>query len=220
MKNRRQNPTRRTRPRLPSTRCGCLQKQQGDAAGKVDQLSGQINRWNDTLDEPKVRLAKVSKQLEDMQSSQQALPHSNRRRRRKLRQAQAPPPDVLYANALRDYTQRQERYRVAGILRLHQVLSQHRSGREFIFTLAAGFSSARAIKRGRCQLRSGNAELEWKQAASAQLKKGFVLIEMGQKDDGVQELRGLIQRYPRRTGDQAMERLRKLSTAAASKPGI
>jgi len=58
-------------------------------------------------------------------------------------------------------------------------------------------------------------------AAAAQLKKGFALIEMGQKDDGVQELRHLIQRYPKTNeAIQAKERLRKLSTGAASKPGI
>src|SRR6202011_2684686 len=49
-----------------------LQKQQGDSSGHVEQLSGQIQSLNDTLDELKARLAKVSKQLEDMQSSQQS----------------------------------------------------------------------------------------------------------------------------------------------------
>jgi tol-pal system protein YbgF len=33
-------------------------------------------------------------------------------------------------------------------------------------------------------------------AASAQLKKGFSLIELGKQDDGVTELRHVIQRYP------------------------
>src|SRR5579864_7117150 len=55
-----------------------LQKQQGDAAGHVDQLSGQIQALNDTMDELKVRLAKVSKQLEDMQSAQQSMAASQK----------------------------------------------------------------------------------------------------------------------------------------------
>src|SRR5579862_7117361 len=50
-----------------------LQKQQTDAGAKSDQLSGQIQALNDTLDELKVRLAKVTKQLEDMQATQQSL---------------------------------------------------------------------------------------------------------------------------------------------------
>src|ERR1700674_4632683 len=50
-----------------------LQKQQSDSGGRVDQLSTQIQALNDSLDELKARLAKVSKQLEDMQAAQQNL---------------------------------------------------------------------------------------------------------------------------------------------------
>src|SRR6266702_8216664 len=39
-----------------------LQKQQSEGGSKTDQLSGQIQALNDTLDELKARLAKVSKQ--------------------------------------------------------------------------------------------------------------------------------------------------------------
>src|SRR6202161_908826 len=49
-----------------------LQKQQNEGGSKTDQLSGQIQALNDTLDELKARLAKVSKQLEDMQAAQQS----------------------------------------------------------------------------------------------------------------------------------------------------
>src|ERR1700674_4725632 len=45
-----------------------LQKQQSDGGSKTDQLSGQIQALNETMDEIKVRLAKVTKQLEDMQA--------------------------------------------------------------------------------------------------------------------------------------------------------
>src|SRR6202044_1780746 len=54
-----------------------LQKEQGDSSGHVDQLSGQIQSLNDSLDELKARLAKVSKQLEDMQSAQQSAAATN-----------------------------------------------------------------------------------------------------------------------------------------------
>src|SRR5882757_10734076 len=39
-----------------------IQKQQGDSASHGDQLSGQIQALNDSIDELKARLAKVSKQ--------------------------------------------------------------------------------------------------------------------------------------------------------------
>src|SRR5438093_12391840 len=77
-----------------------LQKQQSDSGSHVDQLSGQIQSLNDTLDELKARLTKVSKQLEDMQSTQQNMAAQQSQQQQ---QAQVPPPDVLYNNALRDY---------------------------------------------------------------------------------------------------------------------
>src|ERR1700680_5155251 len=46
-----------------------LQKQQTEGGSKTDQLSGQIQALNDTLDELKARLAKVSKQREEMQAA-------------------------------------------------------------------------------------------------------------------------------------------------------
>jgi tol-pal system protein YbgF len=57
-------------------------------------------------------------------------------------------------------------------------------------------------------------------AASAQLKKGFALIELGKQDDGVRELRHLIQRYPHSNEAlQARDRLRKLGIASSTRPG-
>src|SRR2546421_2734644 len=81
-----------------------LQKQQSDSGGKTDQLSGQIQALNDTMDEIKVRLSKVAKQLEDMQAAQQSLAAQQATQQAQQQaQAQAPPPDVLYNNAVRDY---------------------------------------------------------------------------------------------------------------------
>ena len=52
-------------------------------------------------------------------------------------------------------------------------------------------------------------------AASAQLKKGFALVELGKQDDGVAELRHVIQRYPHSPEAlQARERLRKLGVGS------
>src|SRR6202007_3428411 len=46
-----------------------LQKQQNEGGSKTDQLSGQIQALNDSVDELKARLAKSSKKLEDMQAA-------------------------------------------------------------------------------------------------------------------------------------------------------
>src|SRR5436309_3965400 len=81
-----------------------LNKTGQDRAGQVDQISGQVQAMNDTMDEIKVRLAKLSKQLEDMQSAQQSLAANQAQQQQQAQAiAQAPPPDVLYNNALRDY---------------------------------------------------------------------------------------------------------------------
>jgi len=81
-----------------------LQKQQNDGGSKTDQLSGQIQALNDTMDEIKVRLAKVTKQLEDMQAAQQSLGAQQvQQQAEQQKMKDAPPPDVLYNNAVRDY---------------------------------------------------------------------------------------------------------------------
>src|SRR5271155_5442937 len=70
-----------------------LQKQQGDSSAKLDQLSGQIQSLNDTLDELKVRLAKVSKKLEDMQSTEQrTAAQQAQQQAQQQAMAAAPPP--------------------------------------------------------------------------------------------------------------------------------
>src|SRR5450631_468052 len=74
-----------------------LAKQQGDSGGKIEQLSGQIQSLNDTMDELKARLAKVSKQLEDMQGAQQSLGAQQvQQQAEQQKMKDAPPPDVLY----------------------------------------------------------------------------------------------------------------------------
>ena len=81
-----------------------INKQQQDRSGQGDQLSGQIQALNDTMDELKVRLTKLSKQLEDMQTAQQSMAAQQAQAQQQAQAiAQAPAPDVLYNNALRDY---------------------------------------------------------------------------------------------------------------------
>src|SRR5258707_6784457 len=50
-----------------------LGQQTTDAGSKVDQISGQVQALHDAVDELKARLAKVSKQLDDIQASQQNI---------------------------------------------------------------------------------------------------------------------------------------------------
>ena len=199
-----------------------LQKQQGDAAGRVDQLSGQIQALNDTLDELKVRLAKVSKQLEDMQSAQQSIAASQQAAQAQAQaQAQAPSPDVLYANALRDYNGGKNdlaTQEFSDYIKFYP--NTDLAGNSYFYLAELQF------RAGSYQQAIGNYDQvlqnfpSGNKAASAQLKKGYALIELGKTEDGVKELRHLIQRYPRTNeATQARERLKKLGAATAAKPG-
>src|SRR6266481_7039622 len=172
-----------------------INKQQQDRAGQVDQISGQIQALNDTMDELKVRLAKLSKQLEDMQSAQQSLAASQAQQQQQAQaMAQAPPPDVLYNNALRDYNGGKAD------------LSTQEFNDYVKFYPNTDLAGNCYFYLGEIQFRQGNyqqASQSYDQvlqnfpsgnkAASAQLKKGFALVELGKQDDGVSELRHLIQ---------------------------
>jgi tol-pal system protein YbgF len=199
---------------------GSLEKLQTDNGGKVDQLSGQIQSLNDSLDELKARLAKVSKQLEDMQAAQQSVAAGQAAQQAQQQAlAQAPPPDVLYNNALRDYN--------AG---KNDLAKQEFSDyvKFYANTDLAGnayfYLAELAYKQGNFQEAVTNYDQVLQnfptgnKAPSSDLKKGLALIELGKKDEGIAELRHVIQRYPRSNEAlQARDRLRKLgvSTTAA-----
>jgi len=197
-----------------------LAKQTGDSGGKLDQLSGQIQALNDTMDEIKARLAAVTKQLQDMQSAQQSMA-ANQAANNAQQQAQAsaPPPDVLYNNGLRDYNGGNT-----------DLASQEFS--DYIkFYPNTPLAANAYFYLGELQFKQGNYQQavqsydqvlqnfpSGNKAASAQLKKGFALIELGKQDDGVAELRHLLQRYPRSPEAlQAKERLRKLGVSTAGR---
>jgi tol-pal system protein YbgF len=195
-----------------------VKTQSNDSGGKVDQVSTQVQSLQDSVDELKARLAKVSKQLEDMQAMQQTLTAAPAMG---TPQAQAPPADVLYNNALRDYN--------AGKFDLAQ--------QEFVDYLKF-YSNTDLAGNAQFYLadilfRTGNyqqAVAEYdrvleqypggNKTAAAQLKKGYALIELGQRDQGVAELRSLVGRYPRSIeATQAKDRLRRLGApVTAAKP--
>jgi tol-pal system protein YbgF len=203
-----------------STAIGELQtsvnKQQQDRSGQVDQISGQIQALNDTMDELKVRLAKLSKQFEDMAAAQQSLAAQQAQAQQQAQAiAQAPAPDVLYNNGLRDYnggnndvaTQEFNDY-------IKFYPNTDLAGNAYFYLAEIQFKASdyqKAVANYDLVLQnfpSGN------KAAAAQLKKGFALLELGKEDEGTQELKHVIQRYPRTNeAIQARDRLRKLGPA-------
>lgn len=199
-----------------------MKSQITDSGGKVDQVSTQVQSLQDSVDELKTRLAKVSKQLEDMQAAQQnmaapagGLPAGG------TPQSQVPPADVLYNNALRDYNAAKydlAQQQFVDYMKFYSTTDLAGNAQFYLADILyrqGDFGKAvQEYDKVLEQFPGGN------KAAAAQLKKGFALLELGQRDAGVRELRSLTGRYPRSIeAAQARDRLKKLGAApTASKP--
>ena len=202
------------------------QAQSSDTNSRLEQVSGQVQSLHDTVDELKARLAKITKQLDEMQQGGQniaagqpgmaAVPPTVGAGNAAA--SSAPPPDVLYNNALRDYN--------AGKYDL--------SAQEFGDYLKYYGNTDRAgdaqFYLADIEYRQGNFDASVKdydkvleqypggpKAPAAQLKKGYALLELGQKEAGVRELNSLIARYPKSAeAAQARDRLRRLGVPGSS----
>src|SRR5215831_7319588 len=204
-----------------------LQQQNTDSASKVDQVSGQVQALHDAVDELKARLAKVGKQLDDIQAAQQNIvspppggsPAGSPGGGSANPANAAPPPDVLYNNALGDFNAGKNDLASQEFTQFLQAYPNHDLAGNAQFYLGeidyrkGNFQGAIAdYNKVLDQYPGGN------KGPAAQLKKGFALLEMGQKDAGVQELRSLISRYPKTPeAIQAKDRLTKLGVAAINR---
>ncbi|HZD94283.1 MAG TPA: tetratricopeptide repeat protein [Candidatus Sulfotelmatobacter sp.] len=202
-------------------------QQTTDAGSKVDQISGQVQALHDAVDELKARLAKVSKQLDDIQTAQQniavppvgAQPAGGAPATAAV--PQAPPADQLYNDGLRDYNSNKNDLASQEFAQYLQVYGNTDLAGNAQFYLGeiayrqGNFSGAvQAYNKVLDQYPGGN------KTAAAQLKKAYALLELGQRDAGVQELRSLISRYPKSPEAlQARDRLNKLGAAGAASKG-
>ena len=193
-----------------------LSQQNSDIGGKVDQVSTQVQALHDSLDELRARLNKLNTQLDQFTAQQQNLPAQTPGANPAA--AQAPPPDVLYNNGLRDYNS--GKYDIASqefsdYLKYYPSTDLAGNAQFYLGEIAyrqGNFQGAiQAYDTVLQQYPGGN------KAAAAQLKKGFALLELGQRDAGVRELNSLIARYPRSVeATQARERLRQLTSHKTS----
>jgi tol-pal system protein YbgF len=205
-----------------------LGQQTSDAGSKVDQISGQVQALHDAVDELKARLAKVSKQLDDMQTAQQnitAPPAGSQPGGSPGGAAnnvpQAPPADQLYNDGLRDYNANKNDLASQEFAQYLQVYGNTDLAGNAQFYLGeiayrqGNFAGAvQSYNKVLDQYPGGN------KTAAAQLKKAYALLELGQRDAGVQELRSLISRYPKSPEAlQARDRLTKLGAAGAASKG-
>ena len=202
-----------------------LASEQQDAGTKGDQLSGQVQSLHDSVDELKARVAALSKKLDDMAAQSQNLTAANAAPGPGGTGAtapgqpapnQAPPADVLYDNALRDYNA--AKYDLASgefgdFLKFYADNDRAGNAQFYIADIEyrqGNFDAAvKDYDKVLEQYPGGN------KAPAAQLKKGFALLELGQRDAGVRELRALVNRYPRSVeAQQARDRLARLNAGA------
>ncbi len=198
-----------------------IKQQQAEGGTRTDQLSGQIQALNDSVDELKARMGKIGNQLDAMQNAQTTLPPAGVAPPGQPAQQQAPPPDVLYNNGLRDYNAAKydlASQEFADYLKFYPNTELAGNAQFYLADLAYRQGNyEQAVKeydKVLEQYPGGN------KAPAAQLKKGFALLELGRRSDGVRELKSLVQRYPRSLeADQARKRLAALgSKPSAARP--
>lgn len=202
-----------------------LNAQSESTGGKLDSVSGQVQSLNDSLDELKSRIAKLDKQMQDIQSqlqNVQAQPAANPGAQQQQQpgqpgtpdggngnggappaaapaqpQAQAPPLQETYQGGLRDYNA--AHYDLAasefGDV-LHYYPNDNLAGNAQFYLGEIAYKQ----QKYKDAVKAYNAVLEdfsgSPKAPAAQLRKGLALLQLGQKEPGIHELRSLIQRYP------------------------
>jgi tol-pal system protein YbgF len=193
--------------------------------GKIDTASGQIQSLNDSVDELKTRIAKLDKSVQDMQAQlqniqnppqaagapqagqatpdgAQPMPGSGQNvapgaQAATNPAAQAPPLEDTFQAAVRDFNA--AKYSVAksefqDVVHSYPLDNLAGSSQFYLGEIAYRQKDYdTAIKAYNAVLEgfSGNSK-----AAAAQLHKGLALMQVGRRDDGIHELRELIQRHP------------------------
>ena len=208
-----------------------LASQHNDAGARADQLSTQVQSLHDSVDELKARLNNIASTLSAIQAAQQNIPANGAQPAacppgqtcpagQQQPQQQAPPPEVLYGNALRDYNSGNEDLAtqefgdylkfypntdLAGNAQFYIADLEYRKG-----DYAAAVTDYDKVLE---QYPSGN------KASAAELKKAMALAKLGRRADAIKEYQALIQRYPRSLeADQARQQLRSLRASESGRP--
>ena len=202
---------------------------------RFDEMTREIQAMNESLEEAKTRMAKLNDQMAQMQNivqtlnAQQSASASNPAQGAGAQPPAAGPgqdpkphvPDAsaLYESGLTDYNG--GRYDLA-IKDFQQYLQYYpdtelASNAQFYvgecYYSQADYSKA-VEEYDKCldRYQSGS------KLPTAQLKKGYSLLELGQTAAGTRELRSLIQRYPSsHEAELARQRLKKVTAASASR---
>lgn len=221
-----------------------LNAQNEALSGKLDTTSGQVQSLSDSVDELKSRMGKLDKAIQDLQSQLQniqnppaAVPGQQPAPGAQApagpagpapepgsagaapAAAQAPPLQETYQAGLRDYNT--GRFQVAAgefqdVLTYYPQDDLAGNAQFYLGEIAYQQKNySDAVKAYNAVLESFGGSPK---AAAAQLHKGFALLQMGKREAGIRELRGLIQRHPQTNeATQARNKLNAMGVRIAAK---
>jgi len=197
-----------------------VQDVQANSGTRLDTMSTQVQGLSDNLEEIKSRLGKLNQQLVDLQNSVQSIdarlasgappvtpsgsasaptagPGSGGVPSASTPSGPAPSADTLYSNGLRDITSGKydlARSEFLDYLKFYGDTDLASNAQFYLGEIAYTQKNYdQAVQEYDKVL--NNYPKSFK-LAPARLKKGMALIELGQKNSGVRELREVVKRYP------------------------
>jgi len=219
-----------------------VQDVQANSGARLDTMSTQVQGLSDNLEEIKSRLGKLNQQLVDLQNTVQSLdakisggvapsaaPASTGATGASALPASGgsvgssaggPPPsaDTLYSNGLRDITSGKydlARSEFEDYLKYYGDTDLASNAQFYLGEIAY---SQRQFQQSVSEYDKvlTNYPKSFK-LAPARLKKGMALLEMGQKNQAIKELREVVKRYPGTEEERrARAKLKELGVAAAA----
>jgi tol-pal system protein YbgF len=197
-----------------------VQDVQANSGTRLDTMSTQVQGLSDNLEEIKSRIGKLNQQLVDLQNSVQSIdarlaggapmsnpsgggsapstgPGSGSLSPTSAPSGPAPSADTLYSNGLRDLTG--GKYDLAhsefqDYLRYYGDTDLASNAQFWLGEIAYAQKNYDAAVQEYDKV-INNYPKSFK-LAPAHLKKGMALLELGQKNSGVRELREVVKRYP------------------------
>jgi tol-pal system protein YbgF len=195
-----------------------VQDVQANSGTRLDTMSTQVQGLSDNLEEIKSRLGKLNQQLVDLQNTVQSIdsrlaggapasspsggspapgPGSASLAPTSSPAGPAPSADTLYSNGLRDLTSGKydlARSEFQDYLKYYGDTDLASNAQFWLGEIAYAQKNYDAAVQEYDKV-INNYPRSFK-LAPAHLKKGMALLELGQKNSGVKELREVVKRYP------------------------
>ena len=222
-----------------------VQDVQANSGARLDTMSTQVQGLSDNLEEIKSRLGKVNQQLVDLQNSVQSIdarisggapatspangapngtggmptPTGSQPMASNVNPSGPPPSaDTLYSNGLRDITSGKydlARNEFQDYLRYYGDTDLASNAQFYLGEIAYSQHQYDVAVQEYDKVLSTYPKSF--KLAPARLKKGMALLELGQKNPGVRELREVVKRYPGTEEERrARAKLKELGVAVTA----